>query len=307
MNEAVQAAGRAAGAGSPAARFGLGVIWLLGRLPMPLLAILGAMVGWLLSVFWRRGRKVSATNLRLCFPELPDGARKRLQRTHLRAMGVAYCTIGVTMWASNARLKRLTRFSGREHLDAALRQGRRVILLAPHFLGIDIGGLMVSHERPAVSMYKRAKNAVFDAALRRSRERFGGIMIERDNELRTLIRAIRDGRVFYYLPDQDPGESAFVFASFFGIPTATVTALGRIAQLTGALVIPVSTRFLPFGRGYEVTFDAPIENFPSGDAVRDATQMNAAVERAVRRSPAQYMWTYKRFKTRPPGERDLYA
>lgn len=307
MNEAARVTATAANTGSPAARLGLGFIWLLGRLPMPLLAILGAMMGWLLSLFWRRGRKVSATNLRLCFPELPDGARKRLQRAHLRAMGVAYCTIGVTMWASDARLKRLTRFAGREHLDAALRQRRRVILLAPHFLCIDIGGLVVSHERPVVSMYKRAKNAVFDTALRRSRERFGAIMIERDDELRALIRAIRDGRVFYYLPDQDPGESAFVFAPFFGIPTATVTALGRIAQLTDALVIPVSTRFLSFGCGYEVTFEAALENFPSGDAVRDAAQMNAAVERAVRRSPAQYMWTYKRFKTRPPGERDLYA
>lgn len=307
MNDAVRATRRATVSGNLPARLGLGIIWLFGRLPMPLLAVLGAMVGWLLSVFWRRGRRASATNLRLCFPDQSDRARNRLRRAHLRAMGVAYCTIGVTMWASDARLKRLTRFVGREHLDAALRQGRPVILLAPHFLCIDIGGLVVSGERPVVSMYKRAKNAAFDAALRRSRERFGAIMIERDDELRALIRAIRDGRVFYYLPDQDPGESAFVFAPFFGVPTATVTALGRIAQLTGAQVVPVSTRFLTFGRGYEVTFDAPLENFPSGDAARDAELMNAAVERAVRRSPAQYMWTYKRFKTRPAGERDLYA
>lgn len=289
------------------ARIGLGALWLLGRLPLPLLALAGVFVGALLSLFWGRGRKASATNLRLCFPDWSECARRRMRRAHLRAMGVAYCTIGVTMWASSARLKRLTRFRGREYLDTALARKQNVILLAPHFLGIDVGGLVVSHERPVVSMYKRAKHAVFDTALRRSRERFGAIMIERDSELRALIRAIRGGRVFYYLPDQDPGESAFVFAPFFGIPTATVTALGRIAQMTDAVVIPASTRFLSFGRGYEVTFDAPLADFPSGHALQDAASMNAAVEHAVCHDPTQYMWTYKRFKTRPRGESDPYA
>ncbi len=289
------------------ARIGLAALWLLGRLPLPLLALTGVLVGVLLRLSWRRGRKVSAANLRLCFPQLPERKRQRLQRAHLRAMGVAYCAVGVTMWASSARLTRLMRFRGREHLDAALARKQNIILLAPHFLGIDVGGLVVSHQRPVVSMYKQAKNAVFDAALRKSRERFGAIMIERDSELRSLIRAIRGGRIFYYLPDQAPGESAFVFAPFFGIPTATVTALGRIAKMTDAVVIPASTRFLPFGRGYEVTFDPPLENFPCGDVLQDAASMNAAVENAVRHDPVQYMWTYKRFKTRPAGERDPYG
>jgi lauroyl/myristoyl acyltransferase len=156
-------------------------------------------------------------------------------------------------------------------------------------------------------MYKRPKSVVFDAALRRSRERFGAVMIERDSELRGLIKAMRAGRIFYYLPDQDPGDSSFVFAPFFGVPTATVTALGRIARLADAVVIPCSTRIRSCGRGYEVQFDAPLENVPSGVEQGDAAAMNAAVEKTVRRNPAQYMWTYKRFKTRPVGERDFYA
>ena len=290
-----------------AAWAGLGVLRALSFLPLPLLWLLGVPIGQLAASLPTHARRTVDTNLALCFPTLSPAQRRRLRQKHFRALAQVALSVGISLWASKRRLARLIRFRNRDIYDQALTQGRRVIFLAPHFLVLEIAGLYLSHQRPMISMYKSPKNKLFDWVLRTSRSRFGGIMIERSAELRPLIRMLRAGRPFYYLPDQEPGGAEFVFAPFFGIPTATITALSRMARLADAVVIPCFTRLLPFGRGYEVTFVPAFVNYPSGDNVKDATQMNAAIEHGVREMPEQYMWTYKRFKTRPDNLPSLYV
>ncbi len=124
--------------------------------------------------------------------------------------------------------------------------------------------------------------------------------------LKSIIRAIRDGRIFYYLPDQDMGQRASVFVPFFGIPTATVTILSRLAATTNAAVIPCITRIIPGEHRYETRLYPPLENFPTDDPVADARRMNREIEQWVREMPDQYMWSYRRFKTRPNNESSLY-
>jgi lauroyl/myristoyl acyltransferase len=102
------------------------------------------------------------------------------------------------------------------------------------------------------------------------------------------------------------GERAGVFVPFFGIPASTITATSRIAQSTNAVVVPCITRILPRGRGYEVRLLPPLENFPTDDPVADAARMNREIEAWVREMPEQYMWSYRRFKTRPNNEPSLY-
>jgi lauroyl/myristoyl acyltransferase len=126
------------------------------------------------------------------------------------------------------------------------------------------------------------------------------------SSLKLLVKLIRQGLPFYYLPDQDMGERASVFVPFFGIPAATVTALSRIAESTNAAVVPCITRILPGGRGYEVRFYPPLNNFPTDDPEADARRMNQEIERWVREMPEQYMWSYRRFKTRPNNGPSLY-
>ena len=268
-------------------------------LPLPLLWVLGALLGEVASRVPSRARHTADVNLALCFPDLDDAARRRLRRATFRAFMQAIVSIGVGIWASRDRLRRLVRFRDRFIYDSALAAGQHVILLAPHFVVLEIAGLRLSQERPMVSMYKSPKNPVFDRVMRRGRSRFGGVMIERSSDLLPLVRLLREGRPFYYLPDQDPGGAPSVFAPFFGVPTATLTAPSRIARLARAAVIPCYTRLLPFGRGYEVIMKPPLPNFPSADPVADATCLNAAIEQAVREMPEQYLWTYKRFKSRP--------
>jgi lauroyl/myristoyl acyltransferase len=285
----------------------MGFVRLLLLLPQSWRVAIGAALGELLRLTLHRSRRAAERNLELCFPELNEWMRRELLRRHFRAFGAAMMGISLIWWAEAKRLRQLVRFRNREHYDRALAEDRKIILLAPHFLGLEVAGIFLAHERRIISMYNHPRNDLVDWLMRRSRLRFGGALFERDSHLKGLIRLIRAGYPFYYLPDQNPGEAAHVYAPFFGIPTATLTALSRIARLTDACVIPCFTRLLPGGDGYEIIFHAPLANFPSGDDLADATAMNAAIEAGVRELPEQYMWTYKRFKQRPPGAPPLYG
>ena len=285
---------------------GLGLLRLLGVLPNRVVWFIGAGLGELLYLLYGDRRRIVEVNLRICFPDRSVQERRSLARRHFRAFGQGLIGIGIAWWAPAKRLKRMVRFRNREHYDTALAAGRRIILFAPHFLAIDIGGLAISHERPVCTMYRHVKNPLIDRVTYRARVRFGALAVERREGLRAAIRHIERGLPFYYLPDQDLGRKHSVFAPFFGIPTATVPALGRVAKITKAVVIPCITRQLPRGAGYEVVFKEPLDNFPTGDPEADAQRMNQEIEKAVLEFPEQYIWVHKRFKTRPPGEKRLY-
>lgn len=284
---------------------GLGIMRLLSLLPMPVLWLLGSAIGALLHFFPSKIRTVARINVGLCLPELGGEGHMRLVRRHFRSLGVSLLCYGIAWWASPARLHRLVKFRNRHHYDDAIASRRAVTLLTPHFLALDVGGICLSSERPMITMYRSSRNKLVDAMLKK-RGRFGAVLFERKSNLKALIRHLREGRPFYYLPDQDPGGAEGVFVPFFGVPAATVTALSRIAKMTDAVVIPCYSRILPWGRGFEVHFEEPLGDFPSDDPEKDALRMNVEVERAIRRNPEQYLWGYRRFKTRPEGSPPVY-
>ncbi len=155
-------------------------------------------------------------------------------------------------------------------------------------------------------MYQRLRDPVVDAEVLRARTRFGSVPVERQDDLRTLVRVIKSGAPFLYLPDQNSGRSQGVFVPFCGVLASTVPMLGRFARLTGAKVIPVYARFLPWGRGLELIFDPPLEKFPSRDPVADTAQMNRVIEARMRTMAEQYFWVHRRLRTRPLGETPIY-
>ncbi|MHB1214441.1 MAG: LpxL/LpxP family acyltransferase [Thiobacillus sp.] len=285
---------------------GVGLLWLLHWLPLPLQAALGNILGGLLALLPGRRRHIVATNLALCFPDAPGALRRRWLRQTFQASIRAVLEHGVLWWGSEARLRRLIRI---DNPEAALGDGvRPVIWLAPHFVGLDMGGVRLTMDRTIVSMYARAKDPVTDTFMRHGRTRFSNIvLIERHQGVKSTLQAIKSGLPFYYLPDQDHGRQNAVFVPFFGVPAATVSALPRLAKLTHAQVIPAITRQLPWGRGYAVRFYPPWEHYPSGDLEADVARMNTFIEDRIREMPAQYLWLHRRFKTRPAGEPSLYA
>jgi Kdo2-lipid IVA lauroyltransferase/acyltransferase len=284
---------------------GLGIMRLLSLLPLPVLWVLGSSLGAFLHLFPSKIRTVARINVSLCLPELGEEGQRLLVRRHFRSLGVSMLCYGFAWWSSTARLRRLVKFRDRHHYDDAIASGRAIILLTPHFLAIDVGGILLSSERPMMTMYRSSRNKLVDGMLKK-RGRFGAVLFERKSNLKALIRHLRGGRPFYYLPDQDPGDAEGVFVPFFGVPAATVTALSRIANMTDAVVIPCYNRILPWGRGFEVRFEAPLGDYPSDDPEKDARRMNEEVERAVRQNPEQYLWGYRRFKTRPEGSPPVY-
>jgi KDO2-lipid IV(A) lauroyltransferase len=288
-------------------RLAVALFWLLHWLPLPLLAPLGSGLGALLYLVGGVRRRVVMVNLRLCFPELDEAGRRRLARRHFALVGRSLLERGIAWWASPARLRRLCRIEGLARLEALRAAGRPVLLLAPHFLGLDMAGTRLSMEGDFVSVYARQSNPVFDRWLLRGRSRFNDqLLLSRSDGVRATVKAMKSGRPFYYLPDLDYGRKESIFVPFFGVPAATITGLPRLARLAGAAVLPCVSRILPGGAGYVVELGEPWEDFPGDDVEADVRRMNAWLEAVVRTMPEQYYWVHRRFKTRPPGEPKIY-
>ena len=286
-------------------RIGLGIVWLLHGLPLALLAALGRGIGLLLYAVARERRHVALTNLTLCFPQWTEAERMRVARQHFQVVARAFLEHGILWWASKARIQKLVRVEGLEHWKAV--EGKPVIWLAPHFAGLDMGGSRIITEWRGVSVYSQQKNPVFDQVLRHGRSRFvAPVLFSRQDGIRPVVKAMREGLPLYYLPDMDFGARDALFVPFFNTPAATITGLARMARLARALVVPAVTRQLPGGQGYVLQFYPAWENFPTDDVEADTRRMNAFIEARVREMPEQYYWVHKRFKTRPPGERSPY-
>ncbi len=282
-------------------RAGVFVLWMLHFLPFRVLVWLGSALGLLFHAFAAERRNVATINLRLCFPEMSDTRRARLVRDHFKMFGRSLIERTVLWWASAERISSLIRVEGLEHFEAI--KGKPAILLTPHFVGMDAGGQWIAQHTDTVCMYANQKNVYLTELLLQKRARFRNqYLYSRQQGLRPILKGMRAGMPFIYPPDQDQGVKDGAFIPFFGVPTATMTSVPRIAQMTGAKVVPSITRLLPGAAGYVLTFYPAWENYPSGNDIADTRRMNEFIEQRVLEMPEQYFWLHKRFKTRPPGE-----
>jgi KDO2-lipid IV(A) lauroyltransferase len=291
----------------PLSLLAVALLWLLHFLPLSLLAAIGRSLGALLYLVAQQRRKVVEINLDLCFPEISAVDRKNLAKTHFSLLGRSLIERGIFWWSSPQRIQRIVKVSGDERITAALAAGRPVILLAPHFLGLDAGGSAITMRFDIVSIYSEQTNPVFNRILLKGRSRFGNqLLLSRQDGVRATIKAMKSGRPFYYLPDLNPRRRDAVFVPFFGIQTATITGLPRLAKAADALVLPCITRMLPGSEGYAVSIGEAWDAFPGSDPVEDAARMNTWIEAEIRKMPSQYYWVHRRFKTRPKGQSKLY-
>jgi KDO2-lipid IV(A) lauroyltransferase len=287
------------------ARLGVFIFWLIHFLPFRVIVAIGNGLGALFYPFAAERRRVGDINLKLCFPDMDEAARKKLLRAHFRMFMRGLVERSIVWWSSAERINSLIRVEGVEHFEAM--KGQPMILLTPHFVGMDTGGQWIAQQVDTVCMYSRQKNQYLTDLLLEKRARFRNQhLYARQEGLRPILKGMKKGMPFIYPPDQDQGIKDGAFIPFFGVPAATMTSVPRIAQMTGAKVVPSITRVLPGGQGYVLTFYPAWENYPSGDDIADARRMNAFIEERVREMPEQYFWLHKRFKTRPPGEERFY-
>jgi len=286
-------------------RIAVALFWTLHFLPLRMFARIGEAAGMIMYFLARERRHVCLTNLARCFPDMPSAERVALAKAHFRTFSRSVLERSILWWAPRERVEQMVRIAGLERLHAL--KGQPVVLLAPHFVGLDAGCTRLTCEIDMAGIYSKQKNQVFNALLLSGRTRFGRQRaIPRQEGIRPALAALKEGIPFYYLPDQDYGARDTIFVPFFAASAATITGLSRLTRLTGARVLPCVTRMLPGGAGYELVCHPVWENFPSGDDAADARRMNAFIEECVREMPEQYFWTHKRFKTRPPGEAKWY-
>ena len=194
-----------------------------------------------------------------------------------------------------------------EDTVAIIGAGQPVILLVPHFVGIDAGGTAIAMRFNTVNIYAEQSSPTFDRRILKGRRRFGDqLLLSRQEGTRAAIKAMKAGRPFHYSPDTNTRRRAAIFVPFFGVAAATTNGLSRLAKAAGAVVLPCVTRMLPAGEGYLVEIGDPWPDFPTEDSEADTARMNRWIESAIRTAPAQYFWVHRRFKTRPEGEPRVY-
>lgn len=284
---------------------GIGLLWLLVRLPHRLLLTLGKLLGYLLYCMAGQRRRIAGTNIRLCFPELSPGERKKLVRQTFLSYGVTVLETALAWLRGAAHLQSYADIKGVEHIRNARAQGKGVLIIGAHFSTIDISGALVSSVLEMDVIYRSSGNPVFNRLIRKGRGRSFGAVIDKQ-DTRSIIRGLRDGHAIWYAADQNYSRQHSVFAPFFGIPAATIRGTSRLVNITGAVAVFCSHFRLDGGRRYLVEFSPVLENFPGEDEVADATRINRLIEDKIRIYPDQYLWLHRRFKTRPEGEASFY-
>lgn len=283
-----------------------GLLRLVSLLPYRVELALGRLLGRIIALATGSTRqRVVDINLARCFPEKPPAERNRIKSGCYQNIGISLIEMAICWWWPAQKLKTMVEIEGREHLDAALEGGRGVILLTGHFTSLEIGARLLALFMPVQVMYRTQRNPLFDSYLFTKRSGYFVNTISRKNT-RQLIKGIRNRIPTWYAPDQDFRRERNVFAPFMGIATATITASSRLAQSSGAVMLPYYPERKTDGSGYILKIGAPLRDFPSGDDLEDATRINQSIENYVRLEPDNYMWIHQRFKTRPPGEAPFY-
>ena len=279
----------------------------LSRFPYFVLIYLAKILGFLAYYVVVPRRKVGQINLAKCYPTLPEKTRHKWLKQHFYHMALLMLEYGKYWYAPASVLKNRVRYRNKCILDNALAEGERVILLYPHFTAFEAAVYALNQDTPLISVYSHQKNNRLDEHILQGRHRYQNVfLVGRTEGLRAIIKQIKQTHApFLYLPDQDFGAKDSVFVDFFGIPTATIGGLGRIAKMTNATVIPAIPTRQADGT-VDLCFYPAWQNFPSDSMEADAQRMNDFIEARIRERPEQYFWLHKRFKTRPNGETSFY-
>lgn len=285
---------------------GIAILRLLVFLPFRVQFKIGAALGRLLYRFAHRRRHIASVNLALCFPALSEPEREKLLIQHFESLGIAVFEVGLAWWASRNRLEKMvSSITGLEHVRSALASGQGVIMLTAHFTCLEIAGRIFGVYLQFHALYRTHENPVLEYLIQRYRNMHLEKAIPREN-IRAMLKTLQSGKAVWYLQDQNYGHKNKVFVPFFGVEAATTPATSRMARFSNAVVIPCFGRRKEDYSGYEMTILPPLQDFPGEDDLEDTKRLAGIVERQVRKAPAQYLWSHRRFKDRPEGQDSFY-
>lgn len=286
------------------------IFQLLAVLPTSWRLGLAALITRFAPLFFASRIKIAKRNLEICFGSDPNYHVDSLLKQHLRAFFQTILDRGVLWYGNPEKIKSMIHVKGQEHLTQAIERKEPIILLAPHFLGLDATATRLTMDVPeSATMYSKQNDPVADRIIREGRSRFNQThLISREDGIRKLVAYLKKGGIpVYYLPDMDFGSKESIFVPFFGVMTATLASTAALARRCKATVLPVVSHWDHRTGQYEVTIMPALENFPNDMDNEQATiYLNELLEDWIRKDPSQYYWVHRRFKTRPPGEKSLY-
>ncbi|MBL0710564.1 MAG: LpxL/LpxP family Kdo(2)-lipid IV(A) lauroyl/palmitoleoyl acyltransferase [Colwellia sp.] len=289
---------------------GVLVLYSISWLPYKWQLSLGRFLGRLLyNTSYKIGSKrkhIANVNLKLCFPEMSEQERQRILKKNFENTGIALFETGMGWWWPNWRVNRKVKVTGIEHIEKAQREGKGILLLAMHYLSVEMNARGIGHEHPMVVFYRPHNNPLMEYFQFRGRGRSNKYMLGK-KDVKGLMKALKSGEACIYLPDQDYGRNRSLFVPFFGVDAATTTGtlvFARQKNVETMMIVPTRN---DDDSGYTLEILPPFENFPSKDNEADLIRVNQALEKAILKKPEQYMWLHRRFKTRSdPDAPSLY-
>ena len=280
----------------------------MAMLPLRAAHSVGALLGGVMWQVARRSRRVTLRNLALCFPEMDEVSRRQLAKASMIETGKNISELGALwLWPIEKTLGLIKQVSGEQYVEQALGQSEGVIFVSPHLGAWELAGLYCAKKSDMTSLYRPPKLVGLNGLIHHARQRTGAKLVPTDARgVRALLQGLKNGEFTGILPDQDPGFGNGEFAPFFGIQANTMVLLSKLAYKTKGAVILIYAERLPKGQGFHLHL-SPIEfDYQQGDISTSLVILNKSVERAINQCPQQYLWSYKRFKSRPEGTAERY-
>lgn len=277
----------------------IGLMRLLAGVPLSWIHAAGAGIGWIVYLLSPSYAARLRDNLLQSGVWRDEAEYRRLLHENIAESGKAGTEL-MPVWfrpASEAR-KLVVSVQSLSLVEQAEQRGKGIIYLTPHLGCFDVAALWLAQRNPITVMYRPPKikslQPLIEVGRGRDRVRLAPVSL---SGVRQLLKALRRNEAIGILPDQVPGVGEGAWADFFGRPAFTMTLVGRLVEATGAAVIMFAAERLPKGRGYSLDFTLVKDDLSGQLGVR---RLNAAIEQWVRRCPAQYLWSYNRYKA-PAG------
>lgn len=286
--------------------FGVLLLWFVTFTPIAFRNKLASIIVKLTVKPTSKSYKVVKANLSLCFSDKTESELSEMIARFFYLKARIFLDYAFFWFASEKRLKSIYQIYNEDELIELKSKDKNIILLTGHMLALDYGAQALSFEHNILGLVKAVKNPVIDWLVVRGRTRFKTRLYGRSFGMKGIIKSIKSGDQFFYLPDEDLSNADSAFVPFFNVQKASITALGRMAKICDAKIIPCASVFNEKTGKYEVHFLPSLSDYPSGDKMADTLRMNQVLEELVLMAPEQYLWTFRYFKNRPAGESAVY-
>lgn len=291
------------------------IVGFLSVLPRKAASWIGISAGRLAFLLLGKLRRVGLRNLELAFPEKSEDERVKILKAAFRNLGRVMAVVSQFDDLTADNLSDLIEYHpdpefAREY-EKTRTDGRGRIILGGHMGNWELQAFAYPLLfEPLSFLARRMDNPLIEEMILKIRTRLGNKQIDKTNSASPVLRILRSGGTVGFLADINSHPKEGVFVPFFGVQACTASGVAMLAIRSNAVIVPMFAIWDERKSKYIIVYDKIIEPVNTGDRKRDIEATTAlcvaATERVIRAYPEQWIWIHRRWKTRPPGEKDLY-